>query len=114
MPITSIAAIHYAKRETCPNMQFANDFNLSSLLQDQSTVAHVSTKGVYDSRKDRNEFMSKLDWKILTLKEIKGLKGPAVEEPKVQECQQKGNRKIFVSISKSNRSSASKERKSGI
>jgi hypothetical protein len=49
-------------------MHFISDFNLSPIPQDQSTVAHFSTKGGYDSRKERIDEISKLDWKILTLK----------------------------------------------
>jgi hypothetical protein len=104
MPITSIAALHNHKRETCPNIQLPSELNLSPTLQDQSTVAHVSTRGAYDSK---YELASKFDWKILTLKEIKGLKGEIVKEHKQQENQGK-NRKIFVSISKQNRCSSSK------
>lgn len=75
MPITSIAAMHYAKRETCPNMQLNTDLHFPPApLQDRITTTHASTRGVYDSRKEKNEEMNKLDWKILTLKEIKGIK----------------------------------------
>lgn len=95
-------------------MQLNTDLHFPSTpLQDRITTTHTSTKGVYDSRKDRKEEVNKLDWKILTLKEIKGMKEQPKNEVKPMEKQARGgSRKIFVSISKSNRSSASNEKRS--
>lgn len=79
---------------------------------DRITTTHASTKGVYDSRKDKHEEVSRLDWKILTLREIKGLKEQPNEQRNNDRQPRGGSRKIFVSISKSNRSSGSNEKKS--
>ena len=58
--------------------------------------------------------MSRLDWKILTLREIKGLREQPGEQGSCNTGGQArgGSRKIFVSISKSNRGSASREKRS--
>jgi len=66
MPITSLA-VTQQKRQTHPYVQTAEKFNFSPMFQDKSTV-YASTKGVYDSRKSKNEEMDKYEWKILTLR----------------------------------------------
>jgi hypothetical protein len=76
---------------------------------DQNTTARVETNPIYDSRKETADLQSIADWKILTLKQIKNRKGLMGSDEKGSTPRSSGQ-KIFVSISKSNRNSLSKER----
>lgn len=96
--------MHYAKR----SHPHAHDITFSPFRTDKSTSTHLSTH-VYDSRKENCGDSLKYDWKILTLTEIKQAKA----ENSSQHRAIKGNRKIFVSISKSNKGSLSKEKNRG-
>lgn len=84
--------------------------NQIQYLTDQNKATRTSTNPTHDSRKQTNN-LQKSNFIILPLSQIKVTK-PLFRHPQQRPSQTHSNKKIFVSISKTNRTSQSMDRSS--
>lgn len=108
-PQEPIKPLHSVKRPAESKSALVSPMNKIHYQNDQNTTARVETNPIYDSRKETADLQSIADWKILTLKQIKNRKGLMGSDEKGSTPRSSGQ-KIFVSISKSNRNSLSRDK----
>lgn len=114
LPIENVNRDHYSRRGTYP-LVFNGQSNHTLINQEEhNTSFKTASQGICESRK--NELMKQYreDWKILTLQEIRSKREPKIADETTKRSNSKSKQKLYVSISKRNQSSLSKDsRRSG-